>query len=135
MRSTEKEVQKVLQKKLMKGPQFHMNEEGTMGINYVSGNQSSVFYELYGKNQIYQMVIMKPSTSFYTNQYVGRLYLLVLLIEEDKQMHGGFVSGVEQVHKEFQKSFPHLSGDEIEELQYLWTTFVVHHYTTDLEVE
>ncbi|MBD8115018.1 hypothetical protein [Priestia megaterium] len=129
----EKEVQRILQRKLMKGPHFKMNEEGTMGINYVSGNQSTVFYELYGKNQIYQMLIMKPNVNLYTNQYVGKNYLMFLLIEQDEQMKGGFVSNLDQISNEFQKAFSHLKSDEIEDLHYLWQTFIKEHYMQELK--
>ncbi|WP_330502417.1 hypothetical protein V2I71_09520 [Peribacillus frigoritolerans] len=87
-------------------------EQGKVGV---FGNQSTVFYELYGKNQIYQLLIMKPNT----NHYLGKNYLLFLLIEQNGQMKGGFVSILDQISTEFTKAFPHLKEDEMEDFHYL----------------
>ncbi|MGM0940795.1 MAG: hypothetical protein ACQEWU_07525 [Bacillota bacterium] len=133
--NTEKEIQKILKTKHLKGPQFRLNDQGTIGINYVSGNQGSAFYELYGKGQIYQLVILKPSNEFYVNHYVGKKHLVFLLVEEEEQLRGGFVSTQNTMQSELENVFSHLNEEEIKEVFYLWDSFVKEHYFDEMSIE
>lgn len=120
------EIQKILKTKYMYGPKFKM-EENLIGINYFSGSERSAFYELYGPSTIYRLIIIKPSDNLFTSFFVGKNYLLLLLLEEEK-VQGGFVSLSDDIESEFAKNFDHLPEEQVGEVYNLWETFVAEHY-------
>lgn len=125
------EIQHLLKKQYLKGPNFMMDEQ-KRGINYFSGNSSVAFYELFGPSQVFRILICKLPSSLFISKYVGRQYLM-LLIEEEDIMAGGVFNLKVDIREEFQRIFGgHLSGKGVKELIELWSNFVQIHYLQDL---
>jgi len=126
MLNKDQEIQKILRGKFMKGPKFQIDEK-MRGINFFSGTELSAYYELYGEYSVFKLLVIKPTSNLFTNQYVGKDHLLLQLMEED-QVRGGFISVNENLINEFGKTFPHLREEQIEELLELWTDYAGKHY-------
>lgn len=124
--SKDTDIQRILKSKYMNGPKFRMSSDG-IGINYFSGSEQSVFYELIGPNTVFRLIIVKPSNDLFTSTFVGRDYLLVF-ISEEKRMVGGLVSIKEDIKNQFKKLFTQLDEKHIGELTKLWSNFVIMHY-------
>lgn|SRR5690625_544922 len=121
------DIQKILKSKYMKGPEYRMSSEN-IGINYFSGSEQSVFYELIGPTTVFRLIIVKPSNDLFTSTYVGRDYLLVF-ISEEQRMVGGSVFIKDDIKSQFEKLFTQLNDKHINELTKLWSDFVVKHYS------
>jgi hypothetical protein len=128
MHNKDQEIQKILRGKYMQGPKFSMGED-LIGINFFSGTEISTYYELYGSSSIFKLIVMKPTVNLYTNHYVGKDHLLLMLLEEE-HVRGGFISLNEDLLKEFEKAFSHLREEQIKELIILWQDFAYKHYSS-----
>lgn len=126
MLNKEQEIQKILRGKFLEGPKLQM-DENSIGINNFSGNAQSAYYEFYGPSSIFRLIVMEPSDNLYTNHFVGRNHLLLLLIEEE-QVKGGFISLNQDLLSEFRKTFSHLRSEQVEELYHLWNRYGLNHY-------
>jgi len=120
------DTQGLLRKKFLKGPKFDM-PQGKVGINYWSGNEETAFYEVWGKENIFKLVVLKPANNLYVNNYVGQNTLLILL-SEGSNFTGGFIDLSGETKNELRKYFSHLEDAALEELAALWSQFVKKHY-------
>jgi hypothetical protein len=128
MLNKEQEIQKILRNKFMDGPRLSMDENST-GINYFSGNASSAYYELYGESSIFRLMVIEPSSNLFTNHFVGKNHLLLLLMEEE-QVRGCFVGlNEDTIQSNFKKAFSHLREEQVDELYKLWEKFAYAHYS------
>ncbi|MEW4369742.1 hypothetical protein [Paenibacillus kandeliae] len=125
------DLQNLLKKEYLKGPEFKMDNK--VGINYYSGDSESVFYELWGKEEIFQIIILKPSVNLYTTKFVGKNHLLILLVVENDQTIGGFISLKDEVKNQFVDIFPNLDENNVFQLSELWNNFVIDHYNDLLQ--
>lgn len=125
MNDKEHEIQKILRGKFLKGP-IKM-DDNSIGINNFSGDAKSAYYELYGPDSIFRLIVMQPSDNLYTSHFVGKNHLLFLLIEEE-QVKGGFVSLDKDLFLEIRKTFSHLREEQIRELYELWDGYGKIHY-------
>lgn len=129
--SYQEDLQRLLKREYLIGPEARMDIH-KKGINYYSGNKSTAYYELWGEKEIFRLVIAKPSPSLFTTKFVGKNHLLMLLIVENDQMIGGFVSLQENMAEQFSGIFPHLNDESLQQLDALWANFVKDHYMYDL---
>lgn len=120
------DIQKILKSKYMKGPKYRMVAD-SIGINYFSGSNHSIFYELIGPTTVFRLIIIKPSKDLYMSNYVGKGYLLVFILE-GKRMVGGLLSNNADCREQFKELFPQLDDEEVRELTVLWSNFVFQHY-------
>ncbi|WP_153721820.1 hypothetical protein [Sporosarcina cascadiensis] len=127
MYNKEKEIQKILKGKFMLGPKLLMNADLT-GINYFSGDEQSAYYELYGNTSIFHLIIIQPSKTLFTNQYVGKNFLLFLLLEDEKVRGGFLLLNEVNLLNEFKRVFSYLNTEQVEELNTLWNSTVSAHY-------
>jgi 5'(3')-deoxyribonucleotidase len=123
--NSDTEIQKLLKTKYLKPGQ--LNEKG-IGIKHYAGTQETAYYEIWGENEIFRLLVVKPSSNLYLSYFVDKMHLLVFLIEEDDRMQGGLISLKEDFFFEAKKIFPHLNTKSIRELQSLWSTEVKKHY-------
>lgn len=122
------DLQRLLKKEYLLGPDFKKRNQ--IGIQFFSGNKVSAFYELWGEKEIFRLLIMRPSTNLFTSKFVGKNYLLIMLIVEDDQMVGGFISLQESFLDQLILVFPNLADRSLKELEELWTNFVKEHYSS-----
>lgn len=125
------DLQRLLKKEYLIGPEVRMDTT-KKGINYYSGNKNIAYYELWGEKEIFRLVIAKPSPNLFATKFVGKNHLLLLLMVEDDQMIGGFLSLQENMVEQLVGIFPHLNAESLRQLDYLWANFVRNHYMHDL---
>jgi hypothetical protein len=121
------ELQNLLRKEHLKGPNYKMGSNN-QGINYFSGDPTVSYYELYGEKQVFRIIIVKLPTSIFTQKYIGKQHLF-LLMGEDDIMTGSSISLKDDITEELKKILGNfLSEKSIRELQNLWAGFVHDHY-------
>ncbi|MGK5508658.1 hypothetical protein [Brevibacillus formosus] len=121
-------IQTILKEKHLFGPNFLMDADIKHGINYFSGNQKNAYYELWGKKQVYRLLIGKLTDSLFTSKFIGGKHFFFLM-EENEVMRGSVVTLREDMHNSFEIMFADtLSPTSIKELQELCSSFVLKHY-------
>lgn len=121
------ELQNLLRKEHLKGPNYKMGTNN-QGINYFSGDSIVSYYELYGEKQVFRILIVKLPTSIFTQKYIGKQHLF-LLMGEDDIMTGSSISLKSDISDELRKTLgDFLSEKSIRELQILWAGYVHEHY-------
>lgn len=131
--SNHEDLQRILRKEYLIGPEVRMDNH-KKGINYFSGNKNSVYYELWGDKEIFRLLITKPCSTLFTTKFVGKNHLLMMLIVEEDQLIGGFVSLQENMADQLSSIFPHLNDNSLRQLDSLWANFVKDHYFSDLAI-
>lgn len=124
--NNQEDLQRLLKKEYLIGPEFKMKEK--IGINYYSGNKSSAFYELWGKDEIFQIIIVQPSSNLFAGKFVGKNHILFLLVVENDQMIGGFLSLQEDILTQLDNLFTSITPNSIKQLVELWNDYVLEHY-------
>jgi len=127
MSNNENEIYKILKSKYLIGPRLDMDKNNLIGLNSFSGDKNSAFYELYGKEKIFKLLICKPSGSLFINNYLGKNYLLFLLVEKEG-VKGGFITNNGWTLEQFNKIFEDLESKEIVELFELSKKYVINHF-------
>lgn|GEM_PF-3646077 len=122
----EEDFQRLLRKEYLNGPEVNM--VGQVGINFYSGMKSMAFYELWGEKEIFRLLIAEPAANLFTSRFLGKNHLLFLLIVEDDQLVGGFISLQENMFDQLSGIMQHLNERSVKELEDLWTQFVKDHY-------
>lgn len=126
MKNSENEIYKILKNKYLKGPRLDMNSD-LIGLNSFSGDKNSAFYELYGKNKIFKMLIFRPSSSLFINSYLGKNHFLILLVE-DEGVKGGFITNENWNLDQFGKIFTDLDEKDLNELFELCKKYLIDHF-------
>ena len=127
------DIQNLLRKRYLKGPNFRIDPEKNVGINRFSGTQEAAFYELYGEKMVFRIIICKMPSSLHAISYIGNQHL-VLMAEKNEQMVGGAVFLKEDMTEEFTRIFTnHLNTKGIIDLQSLWLNFVYQHYQHEID--
>lgn len=119
-------LNRMLKQKYLKKSESSMNAE-QIGIHVYSGSKQSVFYELWGADQIFRLIIFNPHNELFTSKHVGN-NLFFSLIEEENNMRGGFIDMKKDISEELSKVFPHIKTESLDELSMLWNYFVKEHY-------
>ncbi|NHN34407.1 hypothetical protein [Paenibacillus agricola] len=125
------DLQRLLRQEYLIGPDYKMQNQ--IGINFYSGTKQSVFYELWGAEEIFRLLIFKPSDKLFTSKYVGKSCVLFQLLVEDEQIIGGFISFQEELYDQLTIIFPNFKEKSLRDLESLWTYFVKDHYTNTLQ--
>ncbi|QHW31038.1 hypothetical protein GZH47_09335 [Paenibacillus rhizovicinus] len=124
--NNQEDFQRLLKKEYLLGPEVMMVNQ--VGINYYSGTKSSAFYELWGEKEIFRLLILRPSSNLFASKFVGKNHLIFLLIVEDDQLIGGFVSLQENMLEQLTSVLHNLNEKSLKELEDLWSLFVKDHY-------
>jgi hypothetical protein len=123
--STENQIQELLKKKYLQGPKYRMDEQ-KQGIQFTSVADGMIYYELWGEQDIFRVVIVSARPTLFTTHYVGKSPLVLLLGEND-QYQGGFISSQAPLQEELHRVFPQLHGKSVKELTDLIQRFVLPH--------
>lgn len=125
--NTEEHIQALLKEQYLKGPKVKMNDE-KIGINFYSGSDGCAYYELWGEEQIFKLIVLNPPGDLFLSRFVGKNHLMFLLIEADEKLVGGFAAINKDINQEFMRIFSHLDNKTVMELTKLWEEFAKEHF-------